>query len=313
MLDIWSESVLNQIRTTTDSPKHWDPVPAAVELLAIGVRMMGLPESSKPTFAESIDALFVDVDGYDISNRSPSWQLLIREFRTHLSSLREIIISRMPCTKGGYPHVMFLDSAQLFNPIRNVQKKWQLTEAIPGNIRDDLKSVGILGAKVRELLDGAISEEKDRIANWREDTISHMGMGNKPNQQELLKQLRNIIESTENIGAFPGTAIRESLDEAISVFESVDFQECLSNADRISKEKNKGELLRFLGHDNELAISASKKLLQQIEVFRSGANSRLQTDIANHHEIAELKSATLEIGKEFDEIMAIVNGLREED
>ena len=63
------------------SGEAWDPVPAAVELLAIAARMAGRLPSSRTALHDQISALFEKIDGVDTDHRSPSWQELFKALR----------------------------------------------------------------------------------------------------------------------------------------------------------------------------------------------------------------------------------------
>ncbi|GAB6179920.1 hypothetical protein JCM14036_12390 [Desulfotomaculum defluvii] len=99
-LEQWSKYVLRQVQQTLTDKGEWDPVPAVVELLAVGTAMAGLAPPHTP-LPKQLSELFFRSSCVDLTNRSPSWRKLYEEFEKHRQALQEILISRIGCTKGG--------------------------------------------------------------------------------------------------------------------------------------------------------------------------------------------------------------------
>lgn len=78
-LERWSQHVLESIqRYPRESGEPWNPVPAAVELLAIGAIMGGHATNSLESL---VNALFLEIDSND-TTRVPSWKKLLESLST---------------------------------------------------------------------------------------------------------------------------------------------------------------------------------------------------------------------------------------
>ncbi|MHC5829552.1 MAG: hypothetical protein ACYT04_79940, partial [Nostoc sp.] len=99
-----------------------NPVPAAVELLAITSTMAGHPTNS---LEDVINALFLELENNDDENRASSWKQLFKSLKKYHKDLLEIVESRIACTKGSSTQFQIIDAIQIIEPLEKVRKTWQ--------------------------------------------------------------------------------------------------------------------------------------------------------------------------------------------
>jgi hypothetical protein len=159
-LEKWSQYVVEQIRLyPRESGEPWNPVPAAVELLAIAATMAGHPTNS---IEDLINSLFLDLEAKDLENRSANWKKLFNSLQNHREALLEIVKSRTACTKGSSTQFQIIDTVQILEPLKQVSKSWQPQCEIPADVREKFPEIDKARQAVDELLEKAIQEECDR-------------------------------------------------------------------------------------------------------------------------------------------------------
>ncbi|MGB8688373.1 MAG: protein DpdH [Microcoleus sp.] len=159
-LERWSQYVVDQIRLyPRESGEPWNPVPAAVELLAIAATMAGHPTNS---IEDLINSLFLDLEAKDLENRSATWKKLFNSLQKHREAILEIVTSRTACTKGSSKQFQIIDVVQILEPLKQVSKSWQPQCEIPADVREKFPEIDKARQAADELLEKAIQEECDR-------------------------------------------------------------------------------------------------------------------------------------------------------
>ena len=80
-LEQWSDYVLNHIyKSVRKSGEIWDPVPATLEILAIGARMVGRSSEDEEALINGLFKDFTETE-LDISNRSSNWKKLFTSIK----------------------------------------------------------------------------------------------------------------------------------------------------------------------------------------------------------------------------------------
>ena len=52
------------------------------------------------------------------------WQELMKTLRDHHQSLIDMVLARVPCTKGGSRAIQVIDAARLVEPLRRIRRTW---------------------------------------------------------------------------------------------------------------------------------------------------------------------------------------------
>jgi len=264
MVEEWAQHVLKQVKQPIES-NSWSPVPAAVELLAIGARMAGLPGDSDPSEDILVASLFADISEVNLTGRSQAWKDLLGLFVKHRKELMDIVLSRASCAKGAAVNVQIIDAVQLISPIKELlSNDWQPKAVLPKELKKE-DILRTLRDKTDALLSSAINNEKDRCRKWYKNVQDNIGDINS--RQELINVLLQALERARDEGAFIGANPNE-IKEAISGFDTPGLNMCYSAAAKIEGLNSNGQLLGEIGKTNA-------KIMQNVDNFINIANNFL--------------------------------------
>ena len=267
-LEKWSQYVLEQIRLyPRESGEPWNPVPAAVELLAIAATMAGHPTDS---IEKLINSLFLDLEAKDLENRSATWKKLFTSLQKHREALLEIVTSRTACTKGSSPRFQIIDTVQILEPLKQVSKSWQPQCEIPTDVREKFPEIDKARQAADELLEKAIQEECDRQLAVYNSVVAELGEDIK--KKDVTDLVKRAIDSSQEAGVFQG---RKSVDELKSVleqFKRVGISSYLETMKRVQTEKDNcdskpGKLLKDLSANHQKAMTEASEFVGSTNNF----------------------------------------------
>ncbi|MEP6516368.1 protein DpdH [Microcoleus vaginatus] len=267
-LEKWSQYVLEQIRLyPRESGEPWNPVPAAVELLAIAATMAGHPTNS---IEDLINALFLDLEAKDLENRSATWKKLFNSLQKHREALLEIVTSRTACTKGSSPRFQIIDTVQILEPLKQVSKSWQPQCEIPPDVREKFPEIDKARQAADELLEKAIQEECDRQLAVYNYLVAELGEDIK--KKDVTDLVKRAIDSSQESGVFGG---RKSVDELKSVLEQfrrVGLSSYLETMKRVQAEKDNpdskpSKLLKYLSENHQKAMTEGSEFVGSTNNF----------------------------------------------
>ncbi|MBH8566784.1 hypothetical protein I8748_32335 [Nostoc sp. CENA67] len=311
-LERWSQYVIEKIRLyPRESGEPWNPVPAAVELLAISATMAGYPTN---TLENLINSLFIDLDKSDNTTRASSWKKLFDTFSLtrNREALLDIVKSRIACTKGSNSTFQIIDAIQIVEPLEKVRKSWQPQEQIPENVREKFPELQKVRQQVDELLEKAIQEEYERQLDIYQRLISELGEDVKKN--DLIKAINSALENAQDAAVFRG---RKSFDEMKTILNQFRTGTAISKYLEIIKqaqiekndsENNSGKILQYLSKDYQ---KLSKVIIDSQE-FLDNTKNFLDTSILEaKSRIAELeKSDAATVESSYQEICEGLANLR---
>lgn len=276
-LDRWAEAVLDQLRRPRTSGETWDPVPAAVELLAIGARMAGRPQASADSMHDQVSAIFEDWSGLDTSVRSSAWKTLFDTFRRHRGTLVEIVRARTACTKGGSTDVKVVDAGQFVPVLQQVRRTWEPREEIPADLRSEYAAIREVRARVDDLLKQAVAAERQRYLEWFGRVASEMG--DPPQRKPVIEAARTALQTASDSGAPLGIP-RAEYDDCVGRLERmVSFEWAVAAASRMREETEFGALLAELGRRFDEPMQTSERFLDLTGVALDTARSRLTDSV----------------------------------
>ncbi|HEY9298852.1 MAG TPA: hypothetical protein VIQ31_21345, partial [Phormidium sp.] len=268
-LEKWSQYVLEQIRLyPRESGEPWNPVPAAVELLAIAATMAGHPTDS---IEHLINSLFLDLEAKDLENRSATWKKLFNSLQKHREALLEIVTSRTACTKGSSPRFQIIDTVQILEPLKQVSKSWQPQCEIPADVLEKFPEIDKARQAADELLEKAIQEECDRQIAVYNSLVAELGEDIK--KKDVTDLVKRAIDSSQEAGVFRGG--RKSVDELKSVseqFKRVGLSSYLETMKRVQTEKDNpdskpGKLLKYLSENHQKAMTEASEFVGSTNNF----------------------------------------------
>lgn len=278
-LEKWTQYVLEQIRRRPrESGEPWNPVPAAVELLAIAARMSG---HSTNSLEELINALFLELDDKDEANREKAWKELFKFLQRNQSKLLEIVTSRIVCTKGSSSQFQIIDAIQIIAPLKEVCKDWQPKCEIPQDLREEYKVITKVRQKVDELLLKAIEEERDRQLGIYQSLVAEFGEEFK--KKELIYTVENSINKAREAGIF-GQKSAEILTSVIASFQRTRFSGYIDTMRRLKielekLETNSSKLLHYLSENHQKAMNDASEFLKETNSFLDTSILRAENDV----------------------------------
>ena len=280
-LEKWADHLLEQLRSPLKSGEHWDPVPAVVELLALGNGIAGFPTlRGEPDV--KVSAILQQPSETSHSQRSAAWKSLMEEYKKHHNTLKNILLNRIPCTKGGYPNVKVIDAAAVLQTLQRMDSENWFTATSPGNLRSEYSVVEKLQHKFLQQLHGAITEEKKQCLRWLKKM--HDQLGNPVNRQDVASGIRQAMEMAQDAGVFSGN--RAELEEALQKFNSERFDQCLFALSGLENTTDKAELLSQLGVIDLDTMKAAELFVDLASRFLTNTEARVYSDI-NRFEGAE--------------------------
>ena len=292
-LEKWSQYVVEQIRLyPRESGEPWNPVPAAVELLAIAATMAGHSTNSTE---DSINALFLKLEPKDLENRSATWKKLFGTLQKHREPLLDIVRSRTACTKGSSTQFQIIDTVQILEPLKQVGKFWQPQSEIPADVREKFSEIDKARQAVDEMLEKAIQEECARQLAVYNSLVAELGEDIK--KKDVTDLVKRAIDRSRQAGVFQGR--KNNVDDLTSVleqFKRVGLSSYLETMKRVQAEKDNpdskpGKLLKYLSENHQKAMTEASEFVGSTNNFLDASI----TEANNQIEVLEVSGgATVE-------------------
>jgi hypothetical protein len=276
-LESWSNFLLSEIpKIPTKTNTVWDPVPAVVELLAIASRMAGRSTNS---LEKQINVIFMDLEKVDIASRAENWQKLFNTLKKHQPKLQEILLARIPCTKGNSSRLQVIDAAQLVAPLNEVAKDWQPKTDISRVSADPpFNAISEARKEVDTLLLKAVIEERDRQLVLYQRFVQELGE-NFP-KQEVISSLEQAMSQARKAGV-ARISNSVNLETAINDFRSVQLNAYLKLMRDIQGTDDIGVLLSFLSTISPKPVEVLSSFLKQAKDFVDHSLIAANTEISD--------------------------------
>lgn len=275
-LERWSQYVLEAIRRyPRESGEPWNPVPAAVELLAIAARMAG---HSTNSIEDLVNALFLGLDRNDEETRASAWRKLFDSLKKYREPLLDIVQSRIACTKGISKDFQIIDAIQLIVPLQKVSKDWQPKCDIPDDLRKEFEVIQKARQLLNELLKQAIQEERARLLGVYQALVSELG--EELNQKEAIEVIKQAMDRAREASVF-GQINADNLTTVLDKFKRTPIAGYMATMKRVQTEADTGKLLQELSGNHQRAMTVASEFLSTTKNFFDTSLNRAQTDIEN--------------------------------
>jgi hypothetical protein len=277
-VDMWGKQIVAQVNRLTESQKEWDPVPAGVELLAIGARIFGRPRSRDPERQDLVDALFADLPERDDEGRSEGWQKLERLVRKHHDKTREIVLSRIACSKGDSRKLQMIDVSHVLPALSGIRRTGRPSEVIPPDLPKSMRFLIDYRQSADEWVESAVNEERSYqldqfqfIAEQLGSSVSDIAtIGDK--RQEAIGALRQALNAAVDAGVLAGPS-KATLDEKLIQFEGVQIQAWAESISRIHNEEDSARLMTNISLIPTNAARVAKETLELADRFLTRTNA----------------------------------------
>ncbi|PSN16987.1 hypothetical protein C7293_00210 [filamentous cyanobacterium CCT1] len=309
-LEDWSQYVLQSVpKCSTKSGVDGDPVPSVVELLAIAGRMAG---GTTTSLEDLVNAAFTDLEKVDVSNRAGTWQKLFNSLKKHQPKLREVLESRIPCTKGGRSVLQVIDAVQLVGPLKSVAATWKPQVDI-SDISSDSPFDAISKARkeVDELLEQAVWDERDRHLAIYQRVLEELG--EDFSQAEVVKGLLQTVERVTEVGVFRGTN-RDDLKKVMEEFKGARLKDYLSKLQKLQDMNEIATLLPLLSSLPERPVEVITKFLDYARKFVDKSQEAVQSNLADLRtaEGGELEASYVAIERSLLELQQLASEIKGE-
>jgi hypothetical protein len=279
LLDDWSNSVVEQIRRGFVENGTWDPVPAVVEILAIGARLLGEPANEGRLLEHQVPALFASGEASQEVERAPLWRNLQQSFLQHRLQLVELLLSRAAATKGGSTRVQIVDASQLTLPLREIQEQWLPRQTLPKDLPKtrEYELLRRLQESFRNGLDAAIEEERSRVLARFARVAKALAW--EDGIREVGPEVREAKRRAQEEGVYSGPP-SEELDRAIAALNRAPLVRWKSVVESIAQAgDDRGLLLSELGQDHEAAAQPAEEFVTLAESFLHGSTERVRRQV----------------------------------
>lgn len=250
-----------------------DPVPALVEALLIGARILNIEPAHSREDAPLVHAIFAP------SNRPPEgtsdWDQLRSECHQWRETMQVKLLARLGARQGGGSKVFAVNAAPLLGAIKRLKSDWKPMVKFPSH-RSSEESLARIDTHIKELsrhFDKAVSSRRSEILTAA--TTIQQALGDDSNKQELVDALKQIIQLARQLAIKDPQDNFAELERLVEEFRAAPVSECLQYVQRIQQEKDGGTLLSALAQIDESTLGLATDFVVRI----SGVLDRLKRKI----------------------------------
>jgi hypothetical protein len=306
--------VVAELQDLTESPSGWDPVPATVELLALGARLFGRPRQKDAEVVDILNAIFAPLPNED-GERSATWQALAKSLRKPHEKLQHMLLARVACSKGSYSVVQVVDAARMLPAVRRVKGAWRTQESIPGKVKKSYDFITTYQQLLENSLTAAIAEERTRLLGQFHEILALLGLTGEESIEELVTARRETISAVREAisAAVRANVLRGNRGEAEEVllkFESMQFRAWAENLTRLAEETEPSATLGRLSASTGTSAGAIRDGLLSIAEMLTRTTTEVEGEVRmlDEHGGSDVENArqAIDIG-----LTTIVHHLRE--
>jgi hypothetical protein len=306
----WADEVLGQIRATYRPAPGWDPVPGAVEILALDARMAGGLPPLRPSIEELVDAVFTPLPA-EVEGRAPEWTELVKILRRHRDALGKMVIARVGASKG-IERARIVDAARLVPALNAIAAEWRPREPVPDDLpAPHFDALTRARAAVDRLLEPALREERERQLAAFDAVAAHLGGAT---HTAAADEVRAAMTRARDAGVFSG-GNPEALERAIQAFRTSAFTAWAEHVGRIRAEAEPRSLIGLLSQDHGRAASAATAFVEAAGRFLAASTLRAESEVEQFTAGAgrDIDATLHAIDSRFDALDRALATIREEN
>lgn len=266
-LDRWSSEVVRQIRTLRPVAEKWDPVTAAMELLALGGVLSGKVSPSQLTIQELFNLCFqVWPDSNEGQLHSAELKAIYRKVLKNRQQLAAIVRAWCSGTKGGQAGA-FLDPHMLLATVAGLHRTWTL-EQLPPEENIGLPDHQAVANLYRDLSSGlleAVRAERAERLEWLTAVEAHIAANE--NRSAIVGTLRNLLESATQAGLPIRNPVGANLSRSLDAFQAVQFDHAVQAFKGLRDVEKPAALLPQFARGHKNAVDAINGLLNHAELM----------------------------------------------
>ncbi len=301
----WSESILRQIKELKEKDV-FNPVPFAVEVLAVGAAMNG--KLDKESLQNQANALLSKVIASG-SSYSDDWNKVQGELVKTQKDIHDILLAQIACTKGDSQDYKIIDASQFIEPLQTLLTEGKLTLEI--NIEhSEFKHLKKTYQYLQKNLPAFM--EKERMLKEQQLGMLKTAFGEEPTLTEIKAELIKAIEVSAQEGSYVGPE-RMSLVQKITQLDELKLKECMHELTILCQDGKLLDLLNQLGKlDHELLFNTIS-ILQQVNEFLQKTSTAVERDISDlstQQGTQQLDRLKKEIETNFEEIKNMLDAMQ---
>ena len=257
-----------------------DPVPALVDSLLTGARVLNVKSAHATDHASLLNALFETVSDLPDKKVGEEWRILLTEIMSHRKVMQEELLARVAVRQGGYHTTYGIDALRLIEITRSLTKAdWKSSAVIPdcsGNA--SLSEAATFMRSLPRKLSTATKKRQDALAQIRVKYETQLGI--KFDKSALLRTLGDIVDEASQFGLLGidlprATELRKLNDE----FRIAPVKECLDNL-MASTSDDFGTQLSSLAQVDDVTLKIIECFIDEISRCLKSLEDRLQADLS---------------------------------
>lgn len=256
-----------------------DPVPALVEALLIGARILNIPSAHGREDASLIDAIFAMPTGTIVEGESP-WAQLRRECLDCRKHLVAELLSRVGVRQGIGEKIFAVDASRLLESIRTLKSDWQLKSSFPKH-RSGEESITRVESHTKELgrrLQTAVAKRREEILmQWQNIRAE---LGDDFDKQEIVSSLGKVIQATKQFAIKDPQDNLSYLGALVERFRDAAVSKCLQHIQRIGCEAEGGALLSSLAQVDDSTFLLVGQFVEHTRGFLDRTEKRVRGELA---------------------------------
>jgi hypothetical protein len=267
----WSREVESQLRRLLQESGDPPPVVLAAELLTIGVLMRGA--SARSTTAEILCDAFLPWPEDPPAARCEAWMALWKAYKKFSDSVRELLLERLACSKGGQVGSM-LDPSPVLVALKHVLTSGR---PHPRPVEADkwvhYQSVGGLAKEFETHIDPATANERESCERWVR--FFERAVGNTE-PTELVQGIKRALVAAGAVGGLRYAGVQR-FDERLIDFANQPIAERYKDAQGAISAQDVADQLSALGKLDRSLMQASQTLLTDAEKVVAASTEYIQT------------------------------------
>lgn len=257
-----------------------DPVPALVESLLTGARVLNLKSAHATDHASLLSALFEPVPELPAEMVGEEWRTLLSEIIPHRKAMQDELLARVAVRQGGYPTTYGIDAMRLVEIVRSLTKAgWNTSAQMPDSTGNpSLAEVATFTRSLPRKLAAAAKKRQDAFAGIRAKYETQLGTDF--DKSAVLKTLGDIVDEAFQFGLLgsemPKAAELRKLNED---FRAAPVKECLEKLVGSASE-DFGTQLSSLAQIDDATLKLIEHFIDEMSRCLKSLDGRLQADLS---------------------------------
>ena len=196
LLSAWAGEVLQQLRSFLTEPGDPSPTHLAARILGVGALISGETAPESPA-QEALAGALKPWPATLPEHATPAWASLWEAYAKHHSTIREELVERLACSKGGRAGGI-IDPAPVLDVIREATVEGKVGNVPPEAEAWKLsRSVAALAKDVSLRLDTALVEEKAKWTSVKEEISRSVG---GTDVKATVRALQEAVTAAADVG-----------------------------------------------------------------------------------------------------------------